>query len=60
MIRLIEEVKNLIENENLQEKYSSVYEILVKMTKSRELDEESNKLNTEINEYLTGGKKENK
>lgn len=60
MIRLIEEVKTLIENENLQEKYSSVYEILVKMTKSRELDEESNKLNTEINEYLTGGKKENK
>lgn len=60
MIRLIEEVKTLIENENLQEKYSSVYEILSKMTKSRELDEESNKLNTEINEYLQGEKKENK
>ena len=57
MIRLIEEVKTLIENENLQEKYSSVYEILEKMTKSRELDEESNKLNNEINEYLKGEKK---
>lgn len=60
MIRLIEETKNLIEKENLQEKYSELYSILSKMIESRDLDEKSNKLNTEINEYLTGGKKENK
>lgn len=60
MIRLIEETKNLIEKENLQEKYSELYSILSKMVESRDLDEKSNKLNTEINEYLTGGKKENK
>lgn len=60
MIRLIEETKNLIEKENLQEKYSELYSILSKMVESRDLDEKSNKLNTEINEYLTAGKKENK
>ena len=60
MIRLIEETKNLIEKENLQEKYPELYSILSKMVESRDLDEKSNKLNTEINEYLTAGKKENK
>lgn len=60
MIRLIEETKNLIEKENLQEKYPELYSILSKMIESRDLDEKSNKLNTEINEYLTAGKKENK
>lgn len=60
MIRLIEETKNLIEKENLQEKYPELYSILSKMIESRDLDEKSSKLNTEINEYLTGEKKENK
>ena len=50
MIRLIEETKSLIEKENLQEKYSELYSILSKMIESRDLDEKSNKLNTEINE----------
>lgn len=52
MFRIIEETKNLIENEKLEEKYSELYSVLSKMVKSRDLDEESNKLNTEINEYL--------
>ena len=60
MFRIIEETKNLIEKENLTETYSDLYSVLSKMTKSRELDEESNKLNTEINEYLQNEKKENK
>lgn len=58
MFRIIEETKNLIEKENLQESYSELYSVLSKMIKSRELDEESNKLNTEINEYLKNEKKE--
>lgn len=58
MIRIIEETKNLIENEKLEEKYSELYSVLSKMVKSRDLDEESNKLNTEINEYLKNEKKE--
>lgn len=57
MIRLIEETKSLIEKENLQEKYSELYSILSKMIESRDLDEKSNKLNTEINEYLKGENK---
>ena len=57
MIRLIEETKSLIEKENLTEKYSELYSILSKMIESRDLDEKSNKLNTEINEYLKGENK---
>lgn len=60
MFRIIEETKNLIEKENLTETYPELYSVLSKMIKSRELDEESNKLNTEINEYLKNEKKENK
>lgn len=58
MFRIIEETKDLIEKENLQEKYSELYSVLSKMVKSRDLDEVSNKLNTEINEYLQNEKKE--
>lgn len=60
MFRIIEETKNLLEKENLEEKYTELYSVLSKMIRSRQLDEESNKLNTEINEYLKNEKKENK
>jgi hypothetical protein len=58
MIRLIDEIFEILENEGLQEKYKDIYEVISKMKKSRELDEESNKLNKEINEYLQNNKEE--
>ena len=58
MIRLIDEIFEILENERLQEKYKDIYEIISKMKKSRDLDEESNKLNKEINEYLQNNKEE--
>ena len=60
MIRLIDEIFEILENEKLQEKYKDIYEVISKMRKSRDLDEETNKLNKEINEYLQNEKKENK
>ena len=59
MIRLIYEVKEMMDKENLSEEYKEVYGVLSKMVYSRELDEKSNELNKEINEYLQG-EKENK
>lgn len=59
MIRLIYEVKEMMDKENLNEEYKEVYDVLSKMVYSRELDEKSNELNKEINEYLQG-EKENK
>lgn len=59
MIRLIYEVKEMMDKENLSEEYKEVYDVLSKMVYSRELDEKSNELNKEINEYLQG-EKENK
>lgn len=59
MIRLIYEVKEMMDKENLSEEYKEVYDVLSKMLYSRELDEKSNELNKEINEYLQG-EKENK
>lgn len=59
MIRLIYEVKEMMDKENLSEEYKEVYDVLSKMIYSRELDEKSNELNKEINEYLQG-EKENK
>lgn len=59
MIRLIYEVKEMMDKENLSEVYKEVYDVLSKMVYSRELDEKSNELNKEINEYLQG-EKENK
>lgn len=59
MIRLIYEVKEMMDKENLSEVYKEVYDVLSKMIYSRELDEKSNELNKEINEYLQG-EKENK
>ena len=59
MIRLIYEVKQMMDKENLSEEYKEVYDVLSKMIYSRELDEKSNELNKEINEYLQG-EKENK
>lgn len=59
MIRLIYEVKEMMDKENLREEYKEVYDVLSKMIYSRELDEKSNELNKEINEYLQG-EKENK
>lgn len=59
MIRLIYEVKEMMDKENLSEEYKEVYDVLSKIIYSRELDEKSNELNKEIKEYLQG-EKENK
>lgn len=58
MLNLIYDVKNLIEDEHVEEKYKELYDVVCKMVYAHELDDKANELNKEINEYLQKDKKE--
>ena len=60
MIKLIEKVYQMMNNEELYENYSELYSVIKNMVDATILDKEAGELNKKINEYLQKLEKEEK
>lgn len=58
MIKLIEKVYQMMNNEELYENYSELYSVIKNMVDASILDKKAGELNKKINEYLQKLEKE--